>query len=101
MGAIKLIDLDQEIFVPIYDEAQGITYEQIMTVADMFDKFMSGYQPPIVDAIPVEWLENRLTSLFMDACGAGAIYGDKIGELASSINNVMRLWEKEQEAHGT
>ena len=37
MGAIKLIDLDQEIFVPIYDEAQDMTYEQIMTIGEMFD----------------------------------------------------------------
>ena len=50
------------------------------------------------DAIPVEWLENKLNTLFFEAMGAGALYGDRIGELAKSINEVMRLWQKEQEA---
>lgn len=53
---------------------------------------------PTVDAIPVEWLENRLNTLCFEVMGAGALYGDRIGELAKSINEVMKLWQKEQEA---
>jgi len=53
---------------------------------------------PTIDAIPVEWLENRLNTLCFEAMGAGALYGDRIGELAKSINEVMKLWQKEQEA---
>ena len=97
MGAIKLIDLDQEIFVPIYDEAQDMTYEQIMTIGDMFDKFMGGYQPPIIDAIPVEWLKWRI------------LHAEKEGfaEVAAMLRTVRDWWndqrdlwlsEKEQEA---
>lgn len=88
MGAIKLIDLDQEIFVPIYDEAQGVTYEQIMTIGGMFDKFMGGYQPPIVDAIPVEWLEEqrKQCSHKWDV------------NFYESIQTVLTEWQKEQEA---
>ena len=52
---------------------------------------------PTIDAIPVEWLENRLNTLCFEAMGAGALYGDRIGELAKSINEVMKLWQKEQE----
>lgn len=53
---------------------------------------------PAVDAIPVEWLENRLNTLCFEAMGAVALYGDRSGELAKSINEVMKLWQKEQEA---
>lgn len=49
MGAIKLIDLDTEIFVPIYDEGRGISYEQIMTVAEFFDNFMDGNMPHVIE----------------------------------------------------
>lgn len=53
---------------------------------------------PTVPAIPVEWLENKLNTLCFEAMGAAALYGDRIGELAKSINEVMKLWQKEQEA---
>ena len=49
MGNIRLIDLDSEIFVPIYDEAKGVSYEQVMTVADFFDKFLDGNVPPVIE----------------------------------------------------
>lgn len=50
----------------------------------------------IVPAIPIEWLENRLANLFFEAMGGGALYGDRIAELANSINNVIKLWQNEQ-----
>ena len=57
---MRLIDLDQTIFVPIIDESKGgVKYEVEMTVAEMFDKFFEGVQPEVVDAIPVEWLRNE------------------------------------------
>lgn len=93
MGAIKLIDLDQEIFVPIYDEAQGMTYEQIMTIGEMFDKFMGGYQPPIIDAIPVEWLEQKRK------CSDPESIKDINGAFVTiCIDGVLVLWQQEQEA---
>ena len=54
-------------------------------------------EQPTIGAIPVEWLENRLNTLCFEAMGAGALYGDRIGELAKSINEVMKLWQREQE----
>ena len=57
---MRLIDLDQTIFVPIVDETQdGVEYEMEMTIGEMLDKFLDGFQPEIVDAIPVEWLKAK------------------------------------------
>lgn len=54
---MRLIDIDQTIFVPIIDESKGgVKYEMQMTVAEVFDKFFDGVQPETVEAIPVEWL---------------------------------------------
>lgn len=56
---MRLIDLDQTIFVPIVDESKGgVKYEMEMTIGEMFDRFLDGFQPEIVDAVPVEWLRN-------------------------------------------
>ena len=53
---MKLIDIDQTIFVPIVDESKGgVTYEMQMTVEQFFRRFINEV-PPIIDAIPVEWL---------------------------------------------
>lgn len=56
---MRLIDLDQTIFVPIVDESRGgVEYEMEMTIGEMLDKFLDGFKPEIVDAVPVEWLQN-------------------------------------------
>ena len=64
-------------------------------VADELMDWIQG--APTVKAIPVEWLENKLETLCFEAMGCGGLYGDRIGELAKSINEVMKLWQKEQE----
>ena len=57
---MRLIDLDQTIFIPIVDESKdGVKYELQMTVGEMFDKFCKGFQPEVVDAVPVEWLNDH------------------------------------------
>lgn len=54
---MRLIDLDQKIFVPIVDESNGgVEYEMEMTIGEMFDRFLDGFQPEIVEAVPVKWL---------------------------------------------
>ena len=66
---MKLIDLNQTIFVPIEDETQGgATYEIQMTVAEMFDKFFEGNTPEVVDAVPVEFLEEAIGRYEYDGC---------------------------------
>lgn len=86
---MRLIDLDQTIFVPIIDESQGgVKYEVEMTVAEMFDKFFEGVQPEIVDAIQVEWLEQQF-------------YDNPKSEWANKCRDVYTRWvrwQKEQEA---
>lgn len=86
---MRLIDLDQTIFVPVIDESKGgVTYEMQMTVGEFFDKFCDGYQPKVVDAVPVEWLTRR------------AIHADDEGdmEMLDCISVLMAEWQKEQEA---
>ena len=59
---MRLIDLDQTIFVPIVDESHGgVTYEMQMTIAEFFDKFLDGFKPEVVDAAPViqRWISVK------------------------------------------
>lgn len=61
---MKLIDLDQTIFVPIVDESKGgVTYEMQMTVEQFFQRFFSEV-PPIIDAIPVEWISAYMNKSY-------------------------------------
>lgn len=60
---MRLIDLDQTVFVPIVDESKGgVSYEMQMTIAEFFDKFLDGFKPEVVDAIPIDWLRDRMQS---------------------------------------
>ena len=86
---MRLIDLDQTIFVPIIDESQGgVKYEMQMTVAEMFDKFCEGVQPETIAAIPVEWMEDKELDY--------RTIGDKMFSDAFAV--VIGEWQKEQEA---
>lgn len=96
---MRLIDLDQTIFVPIVDESKGgVEYEMEMTIGEMLDKFLDGFQPEIVDAVPVEWLENRRQGLIFAAMTHSTVYGDNSIELCHAVNVVLDMWRKEQEA---
>lgn len=76
---MRLIDLDQPVIVPIVDEGLGTSYEVQMTVAEVFDKFMEGCQPEVIDAIPVAWLKQTK-------------------EHYIAVATVLKMWQKEQEA---
>lgn len=57
----KLINLNQTVFVPVVDESKGgVEYEIQMTLAEFFKKCLHDFEPEIVDAIPMEWLEWRI-----------------------------------------
>ena len=57
---MKLVDIDQTIFIPVVDETHGgVTVEMKMTVGEFFRKFCKGFEPETVEAIPVTWLEQR------------------------------------------
>lgn len=54
---MKLINIDQIIFVPVVDETHGgVTVEMQMTVGEFFGKFCAGFEPQIIEAIPVNWI---------------------------------------------
>ena len=83
---MRLIDLDQTIFVPIVDESKGgVEYEMEMTIGEMLDKFLDGFQPEIVDAVPVEWLRKWPKDLREGAY----------------VRDILHDWQKEQEARST
>lgn len=57
---MKLVDLDGVMFVPVVDETHGgVTVEMKMTVGEFFGKCCQGFEPEIVEAIPVEWLKQK------------------------------------------
>ena len=88
---MRVIDLEQTIFVPVVDEAHGgVTVEMQMTVGEFFDKCCEGFKPEPVEAIPMEWLRGLMNLLATgDANGQGQ---------ALFLSNIINEWEKEQEA---
>ena len=86
---MRLIDLDQDIFVPIVDESQGgCRYELRMTVGEFFDRFLEGsFTPEVVDAIPVDWLMEHSNE-----------YIEEWGYEPLSVTYAVNLWQQEQEA---
>ena len=85
----RLIDIDKKIIVPITDETKGgMVYETEMTVAELFSRFLPDYQPEIVNAISVEWLQDK-----MDEADGREDWGD-----FDAIEWLLMMWRKEQEA---
>lgn len=83
---MKLVDLEQQIFVPVVDESKGgVTYEMQMTVGGFFAKCCQGFEPEVVEAIPVEWL--------------GKLCANDIAEdQRETIEWMLKVWKQEQEA---
>lgn len=62
---MKLVDLDQTIFVPVVDETHGgATVEMGMTVGDFFGKFCGEFEPEVVEAIPVNWISAYMNKSY-------------------------------------
>ena len=79
---MKLVDLEQQIFVPVVDETHGgVTVEMKMTVGEFFEKCCQGFEPEVVEAIPVEWIRKH----------------EKEPILQQGIAGMMYLWRREQE----
>jgi hypothetical protein len=61
---MKLVDLDGVMFVPVVDETHGgAVVEMKMTVGEFFAKCCQGFEPEVVEAIPVEWLDDRANDI--------------------------------------
>lgn len=81
---MRLTDLDQTIFIPLMDEAEGTTYEVQMTLGEFLYKFLDEFQPEVVDAIPVEWIRSLMLDGWPDDSKAAW--------------RVLKAWKEEQEA---
>ena len=80
---MKLVDLEQRIFVPVVDEIHGgMTIEMQMTVGEFFARCCQGFEPEVVEAIPVVWMEKWKHE----------------PALQQTIHNILFIWNKEQEA---
>lgn len=86
---MKLVNLDQQIFVPVVDETNGgATYEMQMTVGEFFDKCCEGFKPETVDAIPVAYMKEEAGKYEYGGCIESAIV----------IEKLIIGWQQEQEA---
>lgn len=55
---VRLIDLDQPVFVPIVDETKGgVMCETQMTLAEFFEKFLPNFTPEIIEFL--DWEDVR------------------------------------------
>lgn len=77
----RLTNLDQMIFVPINDEIKGTSYEMKMTLSEFFVKFFEGFEPDIIEAVPMEWLKS---------------HEKDEGKLGKACRRVRKAWEKEE-----
>ena len=76
---MKLADIDQTIFIPVVDETHGgVTVEMKMSGGEFFAKCCQGFEPEVVEAIPVEWLQTQLT--------------------VEAYDELILRWQKKQEA---
>ena len=62
---MKLVDLEQTIFIPVVDEIHGgVTVEMKMTVGEFFTRCCKGFEPQIVEAIPVNWISAYMNKAY-------------------------------------
>lgn len=69
---MKLIDMEQKIFVPIVDDRIGTSYEVETTIEEFFKKFLEEFNPKVIDAIPVDWLEKHSKQSVIDEWREGS-----------------------------
>lgn len=86
---MKLVDLNQTIFVPVVDETHGgVTVEMKMTVGEFFKKCCAGFEPEVVEAIPVEWINGWRQDAIKRNDGLAK----------DMLDWLLGAWKKEQEA---
>ena len=85
---MKLTDLDQRVIVPVVDDTRGgMRYEMQMSVGELLKKVLEDFEPEIVDAVPVAWLEAHSREYYEDW-----------GTEPVTVENALKEWRKEQEA---
>lgn len=99
MTMALLVDADKQLeLVNRITPIHGIGLEPVVAVETVRD-LIKGSRT--VEAISVEWLENRREGLIFAAIAGSRMYGDNSIELCNAINMVLDMWQKEQEAHCT
>ena len=84
---MKLTDLDQRVIVPVVDESRGgIQYEMEMSIGELLKKALEDFEPEVVDAVPVAWLEAHSRE-----------YCEDWGTVPVAVENALKEWRKEQE----
>jgi hypothetical protein len=82
---MQFVNLDQQIFVPVVDETHGgAVVEMKMTVGEFFSRSCPGFEPETIEAIPVEWLEEKTR------------HSDN--HTQASAKWMLGCWKREQEA---
>lgn len=85
---MEFVNLDQQIFVPVVDETHGgAVVEMKITVGEFFEKCCAGFAPEAVEAIPVEWILNKVGDEETYTLKYRHAWGQLVG-----------LWANEQEA---
>lgn len=83
---MKLVDLNQTIFIPVVDETHGgVTVEMKMTVGEFFARCCQGFEPEVVEAIPVKWMSKFCAD-------------DITEDQRETIEWMLKVWKREQEA---
>ncbi len=86
---MKLVDLEKQIFVPVVDETHGgVTVEMKMTLEEFFAKCCQGFEPEVVEAIPVEWLHRKRKEALQEGMRPDEV---------ETVEMVLWMWQKEQE----
>ena len=87
---MKLVDLNQTIFIPVVDETHGgVTVEMKMTVGEFFTRCCQGFELEVIEAIPVEWLKSKRKE---------ALHEGMRPDEVDAVEMVLWMWQKEQEA---
>lgn len=62
---MRVVDIDGVMFVPVVDETHGgVTVEMKMTVGEFFSRCCQGFEPQIVEAIPVNWISAYMNQAY-------------------------------------
>ena len=82
---MKLADLEQRVIVPITDQTKGgIQYEVEISIEELLKRSLEDFEPILVDAIPVEWLREKIN-------GNNFVIG-------RAARFMLHAWKQEQEA---
>ena len=84
---MKLTDLEQRLIVPITDQTRGgIQYEVEISLEELLKGTLEDFEPEVVDAVPVGWLEAHSRE-----------YCEDWGTVPVAVENALKEWRKEQE----